>query len=149
VTVIVTAEPGDEEMSARIARHRAARPPDWETVEAPLALEEALAAVSDEAAVVVDCLTLWVANLMGAGAPDQEVEGRASRAAVLAAGRAAPTFTVSNEVGAGIVPVNADARRFRDLLGTVNRRWANAARRSVLVVAGQALPLSDPGRLLG
>jgi adenosyl cobinamide kinase/adenosyl cobinamide phosphate guanylyltransferase len=142
VTVIATAEARDREMADRIRRHREGRPEHWEVVEEPVELEHAVAGLADEAAGIVDCLTLWVSNLIEVGCPDEEIERRARDAAVLAAARTAPTVAISNEVGSGIVPVNALARRFRDLLGTVNEIWATAASRSALVVAGRILPLS-------
>ena len=78
VHVVVTAEALDDDMAARIARHRADRPAEWGLTEAPVALEEGLAGVADDALAIVDCLTLWVANLMGAGLDDAEVVARAS-----------------------------------------------------------------------
>jgi adenosylcobinamide kinase / adenosylcobinamide-phosphate guanylyltransferase len=144
VEVVVTAEARDAEMAARIQRHRAARPAGWRTVEAPRELEAALRAAAPGALVIVDCLTLWVSNLMELGLDDAEVERRAREAAALAAARAAPTLAVSNEVGCGIVPAQALARRYRDLLGQVNAAWAAAADQALLLVAGRALPLQDP-----
>ena len=149
VTVLVTGEAKDGEMAARIARHRAARPPGWATVEEPLELEAALAAVPAGACVVVDCLTLWVANLLEQGLPDGRLQERARAAAGLAAARAAPTVAVSNEVGAGIVPAEPLARRYRDLLGQVNAAWVAAADQALLLVAGRAVPLRDPLEALG
>jgi adenosyl cobinamide kinase/adenosyl cobinamide phosphate guanylyltransferase len=148
VTVLATGQARDAEMAERIARHRAARPAGWETVEEPLELEAALAAAGD-AFVVVDCLTLWVSNLLEQGLTDAGVEARARAAAATAAARAAPTVAVSNEVGSGIVPSAPLARRYRDLLGQVNAVWAAAADRALLLVAGRALPLADPLELLG
>jgi adenosyl cobinamide kinase/adenosyl cobinamide phosphate guanylyltransferase len=149
VEVVVTAEPRDEEMAARIRRHRAARPAAWRTVEAPRELEAALRDAAPGALVVVDCLTLWVSNLLEQGLDDAAVERRALEAAALAAARAAPTLAISNEVGSGIVPALPLARRYRDLLGQVNAAWAAAADRSLLLVAGRALPLQDPLAALG
>jgi adenosylcobinamide kinase / adenosylcobinamide-phosphate guanylyltransferase len=148
VTVVATLEPGDPEMAERIVRHRAARPAGWSTVEAPVELERALAGAAADACVVVDCLTLWVANLLERGLADDQIRGRAREAAALAAARGAPTVAVSNEVGAGIVPAAALARRYRDLLGEVNAAWAAAAETAVLLVAGRVLPLLDPASLL-
>jgi adenosyl cobinamide kinase/adenosyl cobinamide phosphate guanylyltransferase len=144
VAVIATAEGRDEEMVERIARHRAARPPDWETIEEPVAVEEALGAAPRDSTVILDCLTLWVSNLIEAGWPDEAVVRSSHGAAGVAARRDAPVIAVTNEVGSGIVPVNELARRFRDLLGEVNRGWADASERAVLIVAGRAVPLSDP-----
>ncbi|MGH9177815.1 MAG: bifunctional adenosylcobinamide kinase/adenosylcobinamide-phosphate guanylyltransferase [Acidimicrobiales bacterium] len=141
VAFIATAEPGDEEMAARIAAHRAERPFGWRTVEAPVDLDGALRDCPPGAFVIVDCLTLWVSNLVGQGR-DGGVVAEAVRAAATAAGRAGPTVVVSNEVGSGIVPADAGTRRYRDLLGEVNAAFVAAAGRAVLMVAGRALPLS-------
>jgi adenosyl cobinamide kinase/adenosyl cobinamide phosphate guanylyltransferase len=149
VTVVATGQARDAEMAERIARHRAARPAGWGTVEEPLELAAALAAADGDAFVVVDCLTLWVSNLLEQGLDDAEVEARARAAAAAAAARAAPTVAVSNEVGAGIVPAEPLARRYRDLLGQVNAAWAAAADQALLLVAGRAVPLADPLELLG
>jgi adenosylcobinamide kinase / adenosylcobinamide-phosphate guanylyltransferase len=142
VTVIATAEAGDEEFEERIAAHRAARP-DWPVLEEPLRLEAALRALPDHHCALVDCLSLWVANVLAAGGDPGGVEGAARSAAATAAGRSGPTIAVTNEVGLGIVPANALARSYRDLLGTVNRTWVAAADRAALVVAGGVLPLAD------
>jgi adenosyl cobinamide kinase/adenosyl cobinamide phosphate guanylyltransferase len=141
VAVVATAEASDEEMAERIRRHRAERPPDWETVEEPLDLEGALASVPEESGVLLDCLTLWVSNLLERGASDAEIEDRARESARIAAKRPSGTVAVTNEVGCGVVPDNPLARRFSDLLGRVNAIWAEDADRSVLVVAGRILPL--------
>jgi adenosylcobinamide kinase / adenosylcobinamide-phosphate guanylyltransferase len=150
VAVVATGQAGDAEMAERIRRHRAERPGHWATVEEPLALEAALAKVPAESFVVLDCLTLWVSNLLGQqGLDDGQVQERARSAAAAAATRAAPTVAVSNEVGLGIVPASAVARRYRDLLGQVNTVWAGAADHTLLLVAGRAVPLLDPLTLLG
>jgi adenosyl cobinamide kinase/adenosyl cobinamide phosphate guanylyltransferase len=149
VTVVVTGEARDEEMAARIRRHRAGRPAAWRTVEAPSELEPALVAAPAGGFVIVDCLTLWVSNLMERGLSDEQVERRAGAAAAAAAARDAPTVAVSNEVGAGIVPATPPARRYRDLLGQVNTVWADAADQALLLVAGRAVPLLDPLAVLG
>jgi adenosyl cobinamide kinase/adenosyl cobinamide phosphate guanylyltransferase len=143
VVFIATAEPRDEEMRARILEHRAQRPPGWELVEEPVALEEALVDLPPETCAVVDCLTLWVANLVEHGSSDQEIRDRASAAAALASGRMGRTIAVTNEVGSGIVPVNPLARRYRDLLGSVNALWAEAADTALLVIAGRVLILAE------
>ncbi len=147
VTFIATAEPGDQEMADRIARHRAVRPASWTTVEEPLDLVGALAAAPVHACVIVDCLTLWIANAMGFGSSAEEIEEQAVSAASLAAARNAPTIVVSNEVGMGVVPATELGRAFRDLQGRVNRRFCDVSDRAALVVAGQALELSSTGGL--
>jgi adenosylcobinamide kinase/adenosylcobinamide-phosphate guanylyltransferase len=149
VAFIATGEAWDDEMAERIARHRDERPGHWETLEEPVEVASALARVPDHTGAVIDCLTLWVSNLVGKGIDDEDIEGRASALASAAGARAALTVVVSNEVGAGIVPMNPEARRFRDLLGRVNCIFAEAADRSVLVVAGRAVALADPGSILG
>lgn len=141
VVFVATGEAGDEEMAARIARHRAERPADWSTVEAPVALEDALAGVDGEVCVVVDCLSLWVANLMGRGDGEEAVVTAAQRAASACAARWGPTLAVSNEVGMGVVPDTPLGRDFRDLLGRVNAEWAARADEALLVVAGRTLAL--------
>lgn len=138
VTVIATGEPGDDEMAERIRLHRAQRPKEWTTVEEPLELESALAAVPAGAAVIVDCLSFWVANLLERG---DDVETCSERAIASARTRSAPMVVVSNEVGLGVVPVSELGRRYRDVLGRVNQQWAAAADEAALVVAGRKLRL--------
>jgi adenosylcobinamide kinase/adenosylcobinamide-phosphate guanylyltransferase len=134
---IATSMPRDDEMKDRVARHRAARGADWITVEAPLALAEAIAENARNGCVVlVDCLTLWISNmLLETGAP-AEVEARIPRLIGTLAQASGPVVLVSNEVGAGIVPENKLARQFRDLAGTANQAVAAAASRVVWVAAG-------------
>jgi adenosylcobinamide kinase/adenosylcobinamide-phosphate guanylyltransferase len=141
VVFIATGEPSDDEMAARIARHRADRPAHWLTVEAPIDLSGALRQAPRDAVVIVDCLSLWVSNLLGQGLDDDDVEQRAADVAALAVARPGSTIAVSNEVGMGIVPMHALGRRYRDLLGRVNAIWADAAAEALLVVAGRTLVL--------
>jgi adenosyl cobinamide kinase/adenosyl cobinamide phosphate guanylyltransferase len=141
VVFIATAEAGDEEMAERIARHRAERDAVWSTVEAPLAPAAALEEAPAEACVIVDCLSLWVANLLERGLGEDEIVELGAEAAGLAAGRAGPTIAVSNEVGMGVVPEYELGRRYRDALGRVNAIWAERAGAALLVVAGQVLAL--------
>jgi adenosylcobinamide kinase/adenosylcobinamide-phosphate guanylyltransferase len=148
VTVVATGEAKDEEMAERIRRHRAERAADWTTVEEPGDLGKALSDVADDATVVVDCLSLWVANLLGRGDSDAAIEEAGSRVAAVAAARSALTVAVTNEVGLGIVPATPLGRRFRDLLGRVNAAWAAAADRVVFVVAGRPLRLDTTDELL-
>jgi adenosylcobinamide kinase / adenosylcobinamide-phosphate guanylyltransferase len=142
VTVIATAEAGDDEMSDRIRAHRAERPPDWQTIEEPLELDRAIATVDGGDVLVIDCLTLWVANLLARGDHDAEIEALGNAAAEHASARTAPTVAISNEVGLGIVPANELGRRYRDVLGRVNATWAAAADEPAFVVAGRMLRLS-------
>lgn len=141
VVVVATGEARDEEMAARIERHRAERPQDWSTLEVPVDLTRALAGAPEEACVVVDCLTLWTSNALEAGWSDEAVERAAGELAGLAAARSAPTLVVSNEVGLGIVPDTPLGRRYRDVHGRVNAVVAAAAERALLVVAGRTLEL--------
>jgi adenosylcobinamide kinase / adenosylcobinamide-phosphate guanylyltransferase len=134
VTFVATGWAGDDEMAERIARHRAERPPEWSTVEEPRELARALRDVPAGETAIVDCLSLWVANLDGDGAPDEAAE--------IAARREGLTIAVTNEVGLGIVPDNAMAREYRDELGRVNAHWAALADEAWLVVAGKRLRLS-------
>lgn len=137
---VATAEARDAEMAERIASHRARRDGRWRTIEAPHDLAGTLRAAPAEAAVLVDCLTLWLSNRMLAEADlGQEID--AFEAAL--ANHDGPAVLVTNEVGAGIVPDNALARRFQDLHGTLNQRIAARASRVVLMVAG--LPLHVKG----
>jgi adenosylcobinamide kinase / adenosylcobinamide-phosphate guanylyltransferase len=143
VVVLATAEARDDgELAARIARHRLERPASWETVEEPLDLVGELARMSEEAFLLIDCLTLWAANALEAGWSDETIEQAAADAAALAAGRSAPTIAVSNEVGMGIVPATSLGRSFRDLQGRVNTVFAAHADRACLVVAGRTLDLT-------
>jgi adenosylcobinamide kinase/adenosylcobinamide-phosphate guanylyltransferase len=136
--MIATAEALDDEMAERIARHRAERGPAWRTIEAPRDIAGALAGLAAGDCAVVDCLTLWLSNLMFAGA-----DIGAATEALLAAAAACPAelVMVTNEVGMGIVPENALARRFRDEGGRLNRKVADQAERVVVMFAGQALTL--------
>ena len=142
VTFVATAEAGDEEMEQRIARHRAERPAEWTTLEEPVALAQAVDRAGADDTVIVDCLTLWVSNLILAGHDDEEVQARAEAAAAQAAGRAGRTLVVTNEVGLGVHPTSDLGRRFRDLLGRVNAIWADQAEEVILVVAGRAMTLN-------
>jgi adenosylcobinamide kinase / adenosylcobinamide-phosphate guanylyltransferase len=141
VIFLATAQALDEDMAGRIARHRANRPADWTTIEEPLDLKRALEDADPGAAVIVDCLTLWVSNLLLAGNDDDEIAARAAEAARAAAQRDAPTFVVTNEVGSGVVPAAELGRRFRDALGRVNAIWAHESSDAFLVVAGRTLVL--------
>jgi adenosyl cobinamide kinase/adenosyl cobinamide phosphate guanylyltransferase len=148
VTFVATAMPSDDEMAARIARHRAERPPEWTTVEEPLELARAVREAAADETLVLDCLSLWVANLLEAGRSEEQIEDDGRAAAAATAVREATTVAVSNEVGLGIVPVSPLGRRYRDVLGRVNAEWASAADRTLLVVAGKALALAPAESLL-
>ena len=136
---IATAEIGDEEMAERVRKHQARREAHWRTIEAPLELAPAIVSETGQgAAVLVDCLTLWLSNLMAAGRdPSREMEEL-----VRALGQAGgPVVFVANEVGLGIVPDNALARAFRDHAGRMNQRIAEVANNVFFVAAGLPLRL--------
>ena len=136
LVMVATAEALDDEMAERIARHRAERGAAWATVEAPLELEDAVRGLLPRDVAVVDCLTLWLSNLMHA---DQDVAERTE--ALIGALHASPAdhvILVSNEVGQGVVPDNALARRFRDEAGWMHQAVASACDRVVFVQAGLA-----------
>jgi adenosyl cobinamide kinase/adenosyl cobinamide phosphate guanylyltransferase len=144
VSFLATALAGDAEMLERIERHRAERPAHWRTVEEPCDLVACLRAVcADADAVIVDCLTVWIANLMLRGDPDAHVLKEADELAALLALHPATVTLVSNEVGLGVHPATDDGRHFRDLLGMVNQRVAAAADRVVLMIAGHPLIVKD------
>ena len=134
---LATAQAFDDEMRERIALHRARRAGPWCTRDVPLALAEAIAEA--EGPVLVDCLTLWLTNLLLSGGPAHALADAVARLVDACAGARGPLVLVSNEVGLGIVPDNALARRFRDEAGRLHQRLAAVADRVVLTVAG--LPL--------
>jgi adenosyl cobinamide kinase/adenosyl cobinamide phosphate guanylyltransferase len=138
---VATAAAGDAEMAERIASHRARRGPNWRTIEATHNLDRVLADCKSDA-VLVDCLTLWLSNLMLA---DGAVEEEMTRVEKALSSATAPKVLVSNEVGSGIVPDYPLGRRFRDAQGIFNQRIAALADRVVLVVAG--LPVALKGTL--
>lgn len=134
---VATAEALDDEMRERIARHQSERGDRWQTLEAPLALAETLASLQ-EGTVLVDCLTLWLSNVLLA---ERDIDAESDR--LLAALAAAPgqIVVVSNEVGLGIVPDTPLGRRFRDAQGRLNQRVAQLADHVVLLTAGIPLTL--------
>ena len=148
VAFIATAEAGDDEMRQRIARHRDERPASWSTLEAPLALEDALLEAGKKFdTILVDCLTVWTANVMQSGSTE-DVVALADRLAKTLRAVPASVILVSNEVGSGIVPDNELGRAYRDLLGAVNQRVAAAANEVVLLVAGCPLVIKQPAEAL-
>jgi adenosylcobinamide kinase / adenosylcobinamide-phosphate guanylyltransferase len=130
---IATAEPHDDEMRERIARHRARRGEGWLERETPLELVTALSETDGGGARLVDCLTLWLSNLMHA---ERNWSEEAARLADALARQRSPVVLVTNEVGLGIVPDNALARRFRDAAGLLNQMIARVADEVEFVVAG-------------
>lgn len=141
-TYIATAEAFDDEMRARIALHQAERQPGWRTVEAPLALAEAISHQNTTGQpILVDCLTLWLTNVLLA---DRDLEQASAGLLGALAAVSVPIVLVSNEVGLGIVPDNALARRFRDAQGRLNQQIAALAARVIFMAAGLPLILKGP-----
>jgi adenosyl cobinamide kinase/adenosyl cobinamide phosphate guanylyltransferase len=147
VCFVATAEALDDEMRDRIARHRSERPPRWTTVEEPIRLDAALAQASDASVVVVDCITLLVSNwlLRPQGHAGEELTECIARALELAAANNQVLIIVSNEVGLGLVPDTPLGRQFRDALGRINQRLAQAADSVYLLVAGIPIRIKAPG----
>jgi adenosylcobinamide kinase/adenosylcobinamide-phosphate guanylyltransferase len=137
----------DAELDARIELHRAQRPADWTTIEERHDLVGALESAGT-AFAIVDCLTLWVSNLMWRGDDDAAIASAAHAFGAAAARRTAPVVVVSNEVGMGVHPPTELGRRYRDVLGWVNQAVAATADSTLLMVAGRALALHEPGTVL-
>lgn len=141
---LATAQAFDDEMTDRIARHRADRGPRWRTVECPVDLPQAIAReAAPNRVLLVDCLTLWTSNLLLA---EHDFAAASQRLIDALEQARSPVILVSNEVGMGIVPDNALARQFRDMAGRLNQDVAAIAHRAELVVAGLVVPLKPaPG----
>lgn len=142
ITIVATASPEDEEMARRIEEHRRRRPSDWAVVEAPIELEGAVRSASATDTMVVDCVTLWISNLM-VDRDDPTISTMIDSVISAMGKRTGETIVVSNEVGAGVVPMHPVGRRFRDLQGRANQSFAAAADTAYLVVAGKMLRLQD------
>jgi adenosylcobinamide kinase / adenosylcobinamide-phosphate guanylyltransferase len=134
-------------MAARIAAHRAERPAGWRTLEEPERVVERVAELPPDPCVIVDCLALWVSNLMAAGTPAERVAAAAEHLAAALGGRES-AIVVTNEVGMGVHPATELGRAFRDLLGRVNAIVAARADAAYLVVAGRLLPLAPAAEVL-
>ncbi len=149
VTYIATAEPGDEEMLARIEQHRRRRPPEWTTVEEPREVAAVVERIGEQPGVIlIDCLTLLISNLLfgeGSGGDDrvalERVRREMQRLADAAWGCRAHVIMVSNEVGMGLVPPYPQGRLFRDAAGWTNQMMAARADKAILMVSGLALDL--------
>jgi len=143
---LATCEALDDEMKRRILRHREARGSDWKTIEEPKKLTEAVESLRSQAEVIlIDCLTLWVSNLLMDGEGEEQILSRVEDLIELIQKVPQSIIVVSNEVGAGIVPENKIARIFRDIVGLVNQRVAACSDTVVLTVAG--LPHVIKGKL--
>ena len=136
---VATGQALDGEMATRIEKHRSSRPPEFNTIEEPIEIAAAIERIDPEAdLVVVDCLTLWISNLMlGGGKAEKAILAQADRLAAVLKRAGFASIVVTDEVGAGIVPTDhAESRQFRDLLGWTNQKIAAAADDVILMVAG-------------
>lgn len=138
---VATAQAFDDEMRARVARHIEERGRDFVTIEAPLALEETIAHIEDADVVVVDCLTLWLSNLLLTDVPERAIEARVDALARAIEGATFTTVLVTNEVGMGIVPESPLGRLFRDVAGRAHQRLAASARAIYFAAMGTVLRL--------
>ncbi len=147
VAVIVTAEPLDDEMKARIARHVADRPAHWLTKEAYVDLADALDQLNDDShvdVVIIDCLTLWITNLLVKPEVAEEAERHISRFEEALGRFSKPVFLVSNETNMGVMPVDSLSRRFCDETGKLHQRLALVCDRVDLLVAGLPVSVKSP-----
>lgn len=138
---LATAQAFDSEMDTKITRHQRRRGPDWRLLEAPLSVAPLFKTFTTDQVILLDCLTLWLSNLLMAG-KDVEAEVATLQSAIAAS--PATTICVSNELGLGLVPDTALGRAFRDWQGQINQRFAESADSVVFVAAGLALPLKEP-----
>lgn len=141
VVFVATCQPQDEEMETRVARHRADRPSSWQTLEEPLDLLGVLGRAKADQVLLIDCLTLWVSNHLMAGLDEEALLTQADRLAAALAQSHADVILVSNEVGWGLVPENAMARVFRDVIGRLHQKLAKVCDTVYLVTAGLPLKL--------
>ena len=138
---LATAQPGDDEMRARIQLHRETRGADFQTVEEPLAVAEVFRRVEGHDVVVLDCVTLWLTNLLLAGKDPEEIAGRVEDLAEVLGRRSAHAVIVTNEVGLGLVPETPLGRTFRDVAGLAHQRLAGLADEVYFGVLGVMLRL--------
>ena len=149
VVFIATARPCDEEMRLRIERHRKSRPQQWQTREVPVDLDVAISDLHEDTELaIIDCLTVYLANVMGEAKSDEEaIRERVDRFCSALKETKASIILVSNEVGSGVHPLTVVGRRYCDLLGELNQRVAALADNVILLVAG--IPLAIKGHLPG
>ena len=134
---VATAEALDDEMERRIQRHQEERGSDWKTIEEPITLSEMLASLEEDCQVaLIDCLTLWITNLLMAETTEDDIFARVNDLADMIRKIPQSVVVVTNEVGSGIVPDNRMARVFRDLVGAINQKMATCADSVVFMVAG-------------
>jgi adenosyl cobinamide kinase/adenosyl cobinamide phosphate guanylyltransferase len=147
VIFIATAEAIDDDMAQRITRHRAERPA-WPTREVPVELAQCIHELPNGALAIIDCLTVWVANLYAHSIDPARREAMHASLVKVLSERHDPTIVISNEVGLGLHPETPLTREYRDELGRLNQRIAAVAHRTLLLVAGRALQLGDPMEML-
>lgn len=139
---VATCQPDDDEMKDRVKRHQRERGPRWQTLETPIELARTVSDHGNRAGVmVIDCLTLWISNLMARFEEDERILTHVDALAGLLAHPPCPLILVSNEVGCGVVPANALSRRFRDLVGWTNQRVASQCHRVTWMVSGIPVPV--------
>jgi len=141
VCFVATATAGDQDMAERIARHRSERPTSWTTMESPVEVTSDISGITEDSLVIIDCVTMWVSNLLLQGFELEKIEEEAAILAEFLGQREAPTVVVTNEVGLSIVPDNELARRYQDTLGRVNQALAHRAERALFVSAGRITQL--------
>ncbi|MFO8049306.1 MAG: bifunctional adenosylcobinamide kinase/adenosylcobinamide-phosphate guanylyltransferase [Desulfosudaceae bacterium] len=141
---LATCEPADDEMRARVDRHKQERGDHWRTLECPVKIAAAITDIQDsEAVVLVDCLTLWMSNLLATSEDQAELERWIAGLSRAVARAAASVILVSNEVGCGIVPENRLARLYRDMVGLANQRLAESVDRVVWMVSGMPVTVKE------
>lgn len=138
---VATAQAFDIEMASRIEAHKRERGEGWVTVEEPMEVARTVSSFGAGSVVVIDCLTLWLSNLMHSGLSDEGVKGAAEELTEACGSSPCAVIAVSNEVGLGLVPENPLARRFRDLAGWMNQRMASCAKEAWFVASGLPLRL--------
>jgi adenosyl cobinamide kinase/adenosyl cobinamide phosphate guanylyltransferase len=148
VTFIATAEPFDDDLRERVARHREERPPQWHTVECPLELAAAIRAAPSDHFLIVDCLTVWLGNLFVHVIDPSQIASFIGDTNEALRVRTGATVVVSNEVGMGLHPDTPLGREYCDHLGRLNQSVAADADATLLMVAGRAVRLTDPWELL-
>ena len=148
VCFVATATAGDEDMAERIARHRRERPASWTTMESPVEVASDIRGVAEGSLVIIDCVTMWVSNLLLGGFEVEKVKEAAATLSEFLGQRESPSVVVTNEVGLGIVPDNDLARRYRDTLGRVNQLIARQAGVTLFASMGQVTKLKNIEDLL-
>jgi adenosylcobinamide kinase / adenosylcobinamide-phosphate guanylyltransferase len=143
---LATCEPLDEEMARRIENHKRSRGPEWETIEEPIEIaDRMLRRSADPGVILLDCVTLWISNLLMKGGDDENLLNEIDKMGSAIQAARGSVIVVSNEVGMGIVPADALSRRFRDLAGMANQRLAGLADAAICMVSG--IPLILKGHL--